>query len=150
MFLFCFVLSWNSISSFKSYPHFGVKEFHFLFLISDISSEAVGVQIAAPPKEGEANTELVKFLSSVLNLRKSDVTLDKASLNIKTKNFLLQSQTVETHYKQKRITKCFLSFFFIIMYIILQRWYIKLTWRTFISYPVKSCYNEVPLYSENK
>uniref|UniRef100_A0A336MCZ9 CSON009794 protein n=1 Tax=Culicoides sonorensis TaxID=179676 RepID=A0A336MCZ9_CULSO len=49
--------------------------------ITDISSEGVGVQIAAPPVEGfrEANTELVKYLSKVLGLRKSDVSLDKGS-----------------------------------------------------------------------
>ncbi|KAI8123413.1 hypothetical protein FF38_07782 [Lucilia cuprina] len=45
--------------------------------ITDISTEGVGVQIAAPPSEGEANAELVKYLSKVLNLRKSDVSLDK-------------------------------------------------------------------------
>ncbi|TMW49135.1 hypothetical protein DOY81_005790 [Sarcophaga bullata] len=47
--------------------------------ITDISSDGVGVQIAAPPTEGEANAELVKYLSKVLNLRKSDVSLDKGS-----------------------------------------------------------------------
>ncbi|XP_073835863.1 UPF0235 protein C15orf40 homolog [Musca autumnalis] len=47
--------------------------------ITDISSEGVGVQIAAPPSEGEANAELVKYLSKVLQLRKSDVSLDKGS-----------------------------------------------------------------------
>ncbi|XP_065360278.1 UPF0235 protein C15orf40 homolog [Calliphora vicina] len=47
--------------------------------ITDISTEGVGVQIAAPPSEGEANAELVKYLSKVLNLRKSDVSLDKGS-----------------------------------------------------------------------
>ncbi|XP_063702939.1 UPF0235 protein C15orf40 homolog [Culicoides brevitarsis] len=47
--------------------------------ITDIGSEGVGVQIAAPPVEGEANTELVKYLSKVLGLRKSDVSLDKGS-----------------------------------------------------------------------
>ncbi|XP_037937608.1 UPF0235 protein C15orf40 homolog [Teleopsis dalmanni] len=47
--------------------------------ITDISSEGVGVQIAAPPTEGEANAELVKFLSKLLGLRKSDVSLDKGS-----------------------------------------------------------------------
>lgn len=47
--------------------------------ITNISSEGVGVQIAAPPSEGEANAELVKYLSKVLNLRKSDVSLDKGS-----------------------------------------------------------------------
>lgn len=47
--------------------------------ITDIGAEGVGVQIAAPPSEGEANAELVKFLSKVLGLRKSDVSLDKGS-----------------------------------------------------------------------
>lgn len=45
--------------------------------VTDISTDGVGVQIAAPPTEGEANAELVKYLSKVLNLRKSDVSLDK-------------------------------------------------------------------------
>ncbi|KAL1462920.1 hypothetical protein WDU94_014721 [Cyamophila willieti] len=47
--------------------------------ITDIKTEAVGVQINAPPVDGEANTELVKYLSKLLGLRKSDVTLDKGS-----------------------------------------------------------------------
>lgn len=47
--------------------------------ITDLSPDGVGVQIAAPPVEGEANTELVKYLSKVLGLRKSDVSLDRGS-----------------------------------------------------------------------
>ncbi|KAK2589357.1 hypothetical protein KPH14_007899 [Odynerus spinipes] len=47
--------------------------------ITDVSEEAVGVAISAPPVQGEANTELVKYLASVLGLRKSDVTLDRGS-----------------------------------------------------------------------
>ncbi|KAL2731302.1 UPF0235 protein C15orf40 isoform X1 [Vespula squamosa] len=47
--------------------------------ITDISEEAVGVAISAPPVQGEANTELVKYLASVLGLRKSDVMLDRGS-----------------------------------------------------------------------
>lgn len=35
------------------------------FFHSDISSEGIGVKIAAPDREGEANYELIKFLSSV-------------------------------------------------------------------------------------
>lgn len=46
-------------------------------LLTDVSVEGVGVQINAPPVEGEANTELVKYIASVLGLRKSDVSLDK-------------------------------------------------------------------------
>lgn len=47
--------------------------------ITDSSPEGIGVQIAAPPVEGEANTELVKYLSKVLGVRKSDVSLDRGS-----------------------------------------------------------------------
>ncbi|XP_055593248.1 UPF0235 protein C15orf40 homolog [Uranotaenia lowii] len=47
--------------------------------ITDIGEEGVGVQIAAPPIDGEANTELVKYLAKLLDLRKSDVSLDKGS-----------------------------------------------------------------------
>lgn len=43
--------------------------------VTDITSEGIGVQICAPPIEGEANIELVKFISKVLGLRKSDVIL---------------------------------------------------------------------------
>lgn len=48
--------------------------------ITDTTSpEGVGIQIAAPPVEGEANTELIKYLSKVLGVRKSDVSLDRGS-----------------------------------------------------------------------
>ncbi|KAJ8918671.1 hypothetical protein NQ315_014991 [Exocentrus adspersus] len=45
--------------------------------ITGITTEGVGVQINAPPSEGEANAELVKYMASVLGLRKSDVVFDK-------------------------------------------------------------------------
>lgn len=44
-----------------------------------MDSEGVGVQIAAPPQEGQANTELLRFLSKVLQVRKSDVSLDRVT-----------------------------------------------------------------------
>ncbi|CAN8005211.1 unnamed protein product [Ixodes hexagonus] len=47
--------------------------------ITDIGTDGVGVQIAAPPMDGEANAELVRFLAKVLNLRKSDISLEKGS-----------------------------------------------------------------------
>lgn len=47
--------------------------------ITDISEEGIGIQICAPPVEGQANTELVKFLADTLGLRKSDVSLDRGS-----------------------------------------------------------------------
>ncbi|XP_064168895.1 UPF0235 protein C15orf40 homolog [Anguilla rostrata] len=45
--------------------------------ITDVSPQAVGVAIAAPPSEGEANAELVWYLSKVLELKKSEITLDR-------------------------------------------------------------------------
>ncbi|OWF54121.1 UPF0235 protein C15orf40 homolog [Mizuhopecten yessoensis] len=47
--------------------------------ITDIGEEGVGVQISAPPVDGEANTALVKYLSKVLGVRKADVSIDKGS-----------------------------------------------------------------------
>ncbi|XP_034721443.1 UPF0235 protein C15orf40 homolog, partial [Etheostoma cragini] len=45
--------------------------------ITEVSAEAVGVAIAAPPTDGEANTELIRFLAQVLDLKKSRISLDK-------------------------------------------------------------------------
>ncbi|KAF0040767.1 hypothetical protein F2P81_006665 [Scophthalmus maximus] len=50
--------------------------------VTDVSSEAVGVSIAAPPTDGEANTELIRFLAQVLDLKKSRVSLDKVLIKI--------------------------------------------------------------------
>lgn len=47
--------------------------------IVGISDEGVRVNIGAPPKEGEANKELVEFLAGALGVRKTDVSLDKGS-----------------------------------------------------------------------
>jgi uncharacterized protein YggU (UPF0235/DUF167 family) len=51
-----------------------------LLFFPDIGSEAVGVQISAPPVEGEANTELLRYMAAVLGVRKSDVSLDKVGI----------------------------------------------------------------------
>ncbi|NXO34416.1 CO040 protein, partial [Locustella ochotensis] len=45
--------------------------------VTDVTAEAVGVAIAAPPSEGEANAELCRYLSKVLQVKKSEVTLEK-------------------------------------------------------------------------
>ncbi|RVE72149.1 hypothetical protein OJAV_G00059070 [Oryzias javanicus] len=47
--------------------------------ITDVSAEAVGVSIAAPPTDGEANAELIRFLAEVLDLKKSQISLSKGS-----------------------------------------------------------------------
>ncbi|NXG66760.1 CO040 protein, partial [Hemiprocne comata] len=45
--------------------------------VTDVTAESVGVAIAAPPSEGEANAELCRYLSKVLDVKKSEVILEK-------------------------------------------------------------------------
>lgn len=47
--------------------------------ITDINDEGVSVQIAAPAIEGEANAELIKYISSILEIKKNEVSLDRGS-----------------------------------------------------------------------
>lgn len=61
--------------------------------ITDITCEGVGIQIAAPPLEGEANLELIKFLSKLLGLRKSDVCLDRGSKS-RTKTVVISKEAI--------------------------------------------------------
>lgn len=49
-----------------------------------ISEESVGIAISAPPVEGEANTELVKYIAAVLGAKKSEVSLDRVGKSIKS------------------------------------------------------------------
>ncbi|KAM9377802.1 UPF0235 protein C15orf40 homolog [Pholidichthys leucotaenia] len=47
--------------------------------IMEVSADVVGVAIAAPPTDGEANAELIRFLAEVLDVKKSHLSLDKGS-----------------------------------------------------------------------
>ncbi|KAL7980089.1 hypothetical protein Chor_001357, partial [Crotalus horridus] len=49
------------------------------YCVADLTTDAVSVAIAAPPSEGEANTELCRYLSKVLEIKKNDVVLEKGS-----------------------------------------------------------------------
>lgn len=55
-------------------PRFRVKHSYF---VSGLTEEGVGVQINAPPVDGEANSALIKFISKILDVRKSDIGLEK-------------------------------------------------------------------------
>lgn len=45
--------------------------------VTDIQADAIGVRIGAAPVDGEANKELIRYISKLLGLPKSDVTLDR-------------------------------------------------------------------------
>lgn len=53
-----------------------------------ITDEGVEVKISAPPIDGEANTELISFLSKLFNLRKSDLSLDRGNKS-RTKTIII-------------------------------------------------------------
>ncbi|CAI9576079.1 unnamed protein product [Staurois parvus] len=63
--------------------------------ITDVTSEAVGVAIAAPPTEGEANAELCRYLSKVLEIKKSEVVLDKGGKSREKVVKILATTTIE-------------------------------------------------------
>ena len=47
--------------------------------ITGVTEEGVELKISAPPIDGEANTELISYLSKLLSLRKSDLSLERGS-----------------------------------------------------------------------
>jgi uncharacterized protein (TIGR00251 family) len=47
--------------------------------ITGVTEEGIELKISAPPIDGEANTELISFLSKILSIRKSDLSLDRGS-----------------------------------------------------------------------
>ncbi|GER29626.1 hypothetical protein STAS_05500 [Striga asiatica] len=50
-----------------------------LATITDMNDEAVGVQIDAPAKDGEANAALLEYISSVLGVKKRQVSIRSGS-----------------------------------------------------------------------
>jgi len=46
---------------------------------ADVSNEAVGVALAAPPRDGEANEELLSFMTQVLVVKKKQMELVSGS-----------------------------------------------------------------------
>ena len=67
--------------------------------MTDISADCVGVQIAAPAKEGEANEELVRFLADILNVKKRSLSLDKGT---KSRQKMVIIDSAETSVDQVR------------------------------------------------
>ncbi|CAH9120248.1 unnamed protein product [Cuscuta europaea] len=47
--------------------------------ITDLSGEAVGIQIDAPAKDGEANAALIDYISSVLGVKRRQVCIRSGS-----------------------------------------------------------------------
>uniref|UniRef100_A0A0E0H800 DYW domain-containing protein n=1 Tax=Oryza nivara TaxID=4536 RepID=A0A0E0H800_ORYNI len=65
-----------------------------LATITEIGDEAVGVQIDAPARDGEANAALVDFISSVLGVKKREVSIGSGSKS-REKVVLVQDATLQ-------------------------------------------------------
>lgn len=50
-----------------------------MLLLADISCDGVSMQISAVPKDGAANMELVRYLSDILGVGKSAVSIEKGN-----------------------------------------------------------------------
>ena len=48
-----------------------------MFYFVEVSDEGLSVSLAAPPVDGKANTELVRYLSQMLGIRKSAVIIQQ-------------------------------------------------------------------------
>lgn len=51
-------------------------------IMADISETVVGVQISAPPMDGEANAAIVKYFAELLKVKKATVSLRVSFLQI--------------------------------------------------------------------
>jgi|SRR5690606_14488911 uncharacterized protein (TIGR00251 family) len=67
--------------------------------ITSITDSEVSVQIAAPPREGEANTELREYFADVLKVSKGRVTLVSGQKS-KSKVLVVQDLTSEEVYEK--------------------------------------------------
>ncbi|KAL9241458.1 hypothetical protein vseg_015569 [Gypsophila vaccaria] len=63
--------------------------------ITDITDEAVGVQIDAPPRDGEANSALLLFFSSVIGVKKRQVSIGSGSKS-RDKVVIVEDVTVQS------------------------------------------------------
>ncbi|VDO56299.1 unnamed protein product [Haemonchus placei] len=61
----------------------------------DVGDDEVGVAIAAPPREGEANEELISYMRGVLGLKKSELVLDKGGKS-RSKTLLITSSRISS------------------------------------------------------
>lgn len=68
----------------------GAKQNH----ITDTDANEIGVQIAAPPKDGEANDELRDYLCDVLQVKKSQLSL-VAGQKSRNKTVLIENISVQ-------------------------------------------------------
>ncbi|GMR42809.1 hypothetical protein PMAYCL1PPCAC_13004, partial [Pristionchus mayeri] len=73
-----------------------------LSAITDCGEEEIGVAIAAPPREGQANETLIEFMMETLGVRRSEIDFDKGARS-RTKVVVVSSDRVSREEIVKRL-----------------------------------------------
>jgi len=68
--------------------------------ISGVIDGALKIKLTAPPVEGEANQELIRFLAQVLQVSRSQISLIQGSTG---RNKIIQIEDVDKEYLLKRL-----------------------------------------------
>ncbi|KAL6993040.1 hypothetical protein U1Q18_011158 [Sarracenia purpurea var. burkii] len=77
-----------------------------LSAITDFSDEALGVQIDAPAKDGEANSALLDYISSVIGVKKRQVSIGSGSKS-RDKVVIVEEVTLQSVFDGlDRVCKC--------------------------------------------
>ena len=71
------------------------------FYLTDISADGVGVQIAAPAREGEANEELMHYLADILSIKKRSLSLGKGSKSRQKMVTIDSTETSVDHVRER-------------------------------------------------
>ena len=67
--------------------------------IGDINDECIGVSIAAPAQDGEANKELCEYLASIIpGAKKRDVTIRPSSFKSRSKLIEIQTSLTQSNF----------------------------------------------------
>uniref|UniRef100_A0A1I7Y6Q6 UPF0235 protein C15orf40 homolog n=1 Tax=Steinernema glaseri TaxID=37863 RepID=A0A1I7Y6Q6_9BILA len=73
--------------------------------ITDVGEHEIGVAIAAPPRDGQANEELVDSMSKFLGLRKSELSFDKGATS-RSKILKISTQRYSIEDIRQKLIQC--------------------------------------------
>ncbi|GMH24499.1 hypothetical protein Nepgr_026342 [Nepenthes gracilis] len=86
--------------------------------ITDVNDEAVGVQIDAPARDGEANAALLDYISSVIGVKRRQVSIGSGSKS-RDKVVIVEDITLQDLHNFNSVSvlmfRCYFSFMFILV-----------------------------------
>uniref|UniRef100_A0A914Z696 Uncharacterized protein n=1 Tax=Panagrolaimus superbus TaxID=310955 RepID=A0A914Z696_9BILA len=73
--------------------------------ITDVGEEEIGVSIAAPPRDGAANEELISSMMHFLGLRKAEIDFDKGAKS-RSKVLLITTKRYSKEQIEEKLKVC--------------------------------------------